>query len=85
MCVRGRHCDYSSQAPKNSTMPLHTQIPKSLSSMHIFLFVIFLTNLLTQKRSYGYHANMGLPNLRFDFLQLIITWRVRALLWWEWP
>jgi len=36
MSVRDRHCDYSAQAPKNLTMPVHTQISKSLS-IHAYM------------------------------------------------
>lgn len=76
MSVRGRHCDYSAQAPTSLTMPLHTHISKSLS-IHAY---IPLRNLLnksaaSKKSSYEYHVSMGHPNLHFDFLQLIITWK----------
>lgn len=49
MSVRGRHCDYSAQAPKNLAMPLHTQISKRVS-IHAYIPLRNLLNKLVASK-----------------------------------
>lgn len=55
MSVWGRHCDYLAQAPKNLTIPLHTQISKSLS-IHPYIPLRNLLNKLADSKKV--HTNI---------------------------
>jgi len=58
MSVRGRHRDYSAQAPKYLTTPLHTQISKCLS-IHAYIPLRNLCNKSAALKKV--HMHMGHP------------------------